>query len=315
MHVVFLHDFFLDHFLRLSSWEKTVFDISRIYNQGGGNLTGVTQELSQGGSATNGCKALHTLGIKTSLICKTSQFGYYLLKHFLKGIDLTHVKKNGKLGKTTALEFSSETNVMINDLGSNGEFSFEDLNEEDLKLIQNCDLLAIFNWSLNTKYGTELISKLLDFSYENDIRTFLDTNDPSGRKDKDIKEFRENILKHRGLNILGLNENELKVLSGKNDTEEAIKELERFCRIDLHTKSFSYSRSKYVEGFRVKEKRLTGAGDHWSAADIYGEIMGYDDEQRLKFANGFASLYVKTGKTPDFEKTVKFLEEQVQIDR
>ncbi len=303
MRVVLLHDFYLDHYVRLPDFEESMEKIREIHTRGGGNYLGIEQSLSHGGSATNTCRALGALGMDCSLIAKTSELGYELLGYFLEGVDLSYVKRNGELGLTTALEFGGESNVMINHPGSNRDFGFDDLEDEDLRLIEDSDMLAIFNWSHNSK-GTELIRGLLDLALEHEIKTFLDTNDPSPRKDMD--ELRA-LVKHPGLKILGLNENELKLISGKDDIDEGIKALERFCRVDLHTKDFSYSRGKKVSSYRVEVNRLTGAGDHWSAGDIYAELMGYDTEKRLRFANAFAALYVSTGRTPALEETINFL--------
>jgi len=302
MIAVLLHDFYIDHYVRLPDFEESMEKMKEIHMRGGGNYLGIEQSLSQGGSATNTCRALCSLGIDCSLITKTSELGYALLNHFLKGVDLSHVKRDGELGLTAALEFGGSSNVMINHMGSNGDFGFDTLAEEDLKLIERSDILAIFNWSHNDK-GTELIKGLLDLASEHEIKTFLDTNDPSAR---DIEELRE-LIKHPGLKTLGLNENELRLISGKDSIDEGVKALERFCRIDLHTKDFSYSAGKMVGCYSVKVNRLTGAGDHWSAADIYAELMGYETEKRLRFANAFAALYVSTGRTPALDETIDFL--------
>jgi sugar/nucleoside kinase (ribokinase family) len=302
--VVLLHDFYVDHCVRLPGFDESIEKMREVHMRGGGNYLGVEQSLSQGGSATNTCRALRSLGADCSLVTKTSELGYALLKHFLKSADLSHVKLGGDLGLTTALEFGGQSNVMISHEGSNADFGFDDLDEEDLRLVERSDLLAMLNWSHNRK-GTALIKGLLDFALEHKIKTFFDTNDPSSRKDMD--DLRA-LVRHPGLKILGLNENELKLISGKDDIEEGIVALERHCRIDLHTKDFSYSLGKRVGSYPVSVKKLTGAGDHWSAADIYADLMGYPTEERLSFANAFAALYVSTGETPTLRDVTNFLE-------
>ena len=306
MRVVTLHAFFLDRHVRLKPWKTSNVMMEEVWKRGGGNIPGIKQELSQGGSATNTCLALSRLGADCSLICKTSELGHHLLKYFLNGVDLSHIKTDGRLGMTTALEFSNEANIMINDLGSND--SFRELDECDLKLIENSDIVGIFDWALNLKHGTELIQSILDFAHENRIKTFLDAGDPSIRSEKDITEFKDRILKNKGLSILGLNENELRIFSGKNGIKDGIKTLEDLCscRIDFHTRDFSYSEGRFVRGFKVNTSRLTGAGDHWNAADIYAEMKNFDVERRLEFANRFASLYVESGKTPKLDEIEKF---------
>lgn len=306
MRIVLLHDFYVDHCVRLPEFDESIEKIRGIHTRGGGNYLGIEQSLSQGGSATNTCRALRSLGADCSLITKTSELGYALLDHFLSGADLSRVKRNGELGLTTALEFGGQSNVMINHEGSNADFGFDELDEEDFGLIERSDMLAIFNWSHNRK-GTELVRGLLDFALEHKIKTFLDTNDPSSRRD--IDDLRA-LVKHPGLRILGLNENELRLISGKESIEDGIAALERYCRIDLHTKDFSYSQGRRVSSYHVGVKKLTGAGDHWSAADLYADLMGYSTEERLSFANAFAALYVSTGETPTLEETNDMLKSE-----
>ena len=48
----------------------------------------------------------------------------------------------------------------------------------------------------------------------------------------------------------------------------------------------------YVEAFKVKSKRATGAGDCWNAADIISYVVGLNTRERLMFSNACASLYV-----------------------
>jgi ribokinase len=66
--------------------------------------------------------------------------------------------------------------------------------------------------------------------------------------------------------------------------------------IDLHTvKGAAWSNGKeieYVDAFKVKSRRATGAGDCWDAADIISYVVGLDTRERLMFSNACASLYV-----------------------
>jgi sugar/nucleoside kinase (ribokinase family) len=69
---------------------------------------------------------------------------------------------------------------------------------------------------------------------------------------------------------------------------------------DMHCVGGSYS----SEGTRVssvrtkvlRSKRLTGAGDVWDAAAIYGRIKGMEETRRLRFANRAAKLYLESAE-------------------
>ena len=96
-HVVLLPDFFIDHFLNFNEFEEDIPKLENIYKQGGGNIPGINQKISQGGNASNTALALTKLGFSSHLICRTDEFGLYLLNYFLgrKGVDLSRVKTDG----------------------------------------------------------------------------------------------------------------------------------------------------------------------------------------------------------------------------
>jgi len=128
-------DFFLDHFALVKDVDF-LSDIRRVYKEGGGNLREVPQLLTLGGCAARTSLALARLGVKTSFIGRTSKLGYTLLNFFPQDadVDITKVRTDGVLGKTLTFEFEEGgVNVMINEIGSNKNFGFSDLNEEDLK--------------------------------------------------------------------------------------------------------------------------------------------------------------------------------------
>jgi ribokinase len=74
-------------------------------------------------------------------------------------------------------------------------------------------------------------------------------------------------------------------------------------RVDLHTPDFS---ATFVDGQRLrvpcakfKPEKVTGAGDVWNAADIYGQGIGLGHKERLIFANAVCAAYLqKKGLEP-----------------
>jgi sugar/nucleoside kinase (ribokinase family) len=66
---------------------------------------------------------------------------------------------------------------------------------------------------------------------------------------------------------------------------------------DLHGERATYTsegtRTTSVPVRRVRAERLIGAGDVWDAGAIYGRISGMDEENRLRFANMAAKVYLK----------------------
>ncbi len=321
LHVVLLPDFFADHFLYLDEFENTFTKIKNIYQQGGGNLPGIKQKIHQGGNAANTALALAKLGIKPSLICKTSEFGLDLLNYFLgrNNVDLSAVKTNGELAITTALEFGEKhTNIMIGDPGSVIDFTFETLDEKDLEMISTSEMLCVLNWNLN-KNGTILAKEAFRFAKQNNVKTFFDTGDPSPRKN-DIPELIENLLTDDNLDVLGLNENELSYyINAKNFSDEEIVQSalqlknKIKARMDLHTSRFSCTINKKTTIIptqkNIQINRATGAGDAWNAGDIFSELLGFEDDERLLFANSVAEYYISspTSVHPNLEEISEYI--------
>ena len=319
--VVLLPDFFVDHFLSLQDFDKTFVDVKKIYDQGGGNLPGVAQKIVSGGNASNTSLALAKLGISSHLICRTDKLGFHLLKYFLEpsGVDISHVKKDGHLSITTAFEFGEKhTNVMVGDIGSVKDFSFDILDENDLKLISESSMVCVLCWNLN-RCGTDLACEVFNYAKKHNTLTFFDTGDPSSRSDEKNLLFNQ-VLSNNTLDILSLNENELNHFSNCNinpdDILYALSDLKHEipCRVDLHTQNFSCSIKDdkiVVPSIKISHKyRSTGAGDTWNAGDIFGELLDFTTGERLLFANVVAGLYVSSSEPvhPSLPEIIDFLE-------
>jgi len=322
LQVTLMPDFFLDHFVVFNSLSGAIEEIERVYMQKGGNIIGVSQTITQGGNAANTALSLAKLGIETCLICKTDSLGFNLLNFFLgkNGVDLSGVKKDGKLALTMAIEFGKEKiNVMIGDSGSVANFSFEELDEKDLEKISNSDIVCVLNWCHNRE-GTGLAKEVFKFAKKHNVKTFFDSGDPSSRKGE-IDSLLEKVIGSKVLDIFSLNENELRYFSknkwlhSREDIVSALYKLKEkvHARIDLHTEKFSLTISKdlvEMPSVRINRKyRSTGAGDIWNAGDIFGELLGFTDKERLLFANTLAACYISSPEAipPTLDELKKFL--------
>ncbi|MBN2602993.1 MAG: carbohydrate kinase family protein [Candidatus Thermoplasmatota archaeon] len=303
--VTLMPDFFVDHFLLFESFEKDFFRIQKIYKQGGGNVPGIAQRIHQGGNAANTALALSKLGLKVHLICKTDKLGKHLLEFFFKdtNIDLRGIKTDGEIAITTAMEFGkNHSNVLVGDTGSVSNFDFDVLDEYDLKNIEESKLTGVLNWSLN-KCGTSLAKKVFGFAKEHNVKTFMDTGDPSHRKEE-IPDLIKNVVSDRNLDIFGINENELihfikgnatNTYQGQIDLAKKLKKSIN-ARVDLHTASFSCTIDEKCTVMPTMKfsniYRATGAGDTWNAGNIFGELVGLNEGERLLFANMLAGHYI-----------------------
>jgi sugar/nucleoside kinase (ribokinase family) len=316
-----LPDFFIDHFVSLASVEKTCTAVKSVAAQGGGNLPGFTQRISQGGNAANTSLALARLGMNAHLICRTDALGMHLLQHFLgkNNVDLSAVKTNGNVALTTALEFQEDqANVMIGDPGSVADFSVELLNDNDCDLISSADLVGVTNWNLN-RYGTTLASHVFALAKKQNVRTFFDSGDPSPRRN-DIPELLNTVVTNPQLDIFGLNENELRQYTNSTPTTQqelvtaaASLKKKTTARIDLHTSQFSCSLGTtptiVPTSSLVTVYRVTGAGDAWNAANLFADLLGFADDERLMFANVFAGLYISSPQPvhPTIDMVINFI--------
>jgi sugar/nucleoside kinase (ribokinase family) len=336
--VVTMPDFFLD---RLVSYEG---DIKHFYEElvavakrEGGSVDCVEQTELRGGNAANTAVALASLDAKVHPIIFTSQFGLHLLKFYFKplGVDLSHVKTDGQTSITTAVEFSSrrgKVNVMLRDLGSLADFSFDHLDPEDFDLLREAEYVCVFNWAGTRCYGTELAEGVFRYvKEEGKGKTYYDTADPNPNK-KEIPRLMKKLFLSDLVDILSVNENEavtyasqlnereVKKIQKKMTADELTKECGRIlaenlsARIDLHTSSFAASFTKncktVVPAFNVPVLRTTGAGDAWNAGNILGDACGLADADRLALANAVAAYYISNSKAehPNIIQLRKFLE-------
>jgi sugar/nucleoside kinase (ribokinase family) len=311
-HAVMLPDFFVDHFLSLETVEKTFNAVQSIARQGGGNLPGIKQQLHHGGNAANTALALARLGITSHLICRTDALGMHLLKYFLEkeGVDLSGVKTDGALAITTAMEFGADhTNVMLGDPGSVADFSFERLTDHDHQLLATADVVGVVNWNLN-RSGTTLASKVVETAKKHGVKTFFDSGDPSPRV-QDIPELMSCVLMNPYVDVIGLNENEIRYYSkSTGTTQEDLMNAARMlkkkipARIDIHTAQFSGTIHKtctVVPTLTLSTLyRSTGAGDAWNAANLFADLLEFADDERLLFANIYAGHYI-TSPTPNHD--------------
>jgi ribokinase len=317
--LVVMPDFFFDHFVNAGSFQKFVGGMQEVYARKGGNLLGHHQAFAQGGNAGNMAVALSSLGFNVHFVGRTSELGKALIEKYLgsKGVDISHLKADGELATTVALEFEN-TNVMVSYSGSNADFGFDSLTERDITLIERCDLLTVSNWSQNKK-GTDLAKGAFTHAKKYGAKTYFDTGDPTTRH-ADMQELIDSVHKKGLIDIYGLNENELQQFSGKKCcTNEELMAAADFLhkklntRLDFHTANFSYCADKgkgaKINTFKVKPYRMTGAGDSWNAGNAFGELFGFSTEERMMFANAFAGAYIASPKPvhPSIKKVVDFL--------
>lgn len=322
-HTVITNDFSFDRLVYLNEFKDFTEKARVVLSHGGGVMPDSRQSLNQGGCAANTATALANFGIPTSFIGRTDELGFHLMKFYLekRGVDISHVKTDGSLALMTGFEIGEKKyNIMINDGESHGGFGFDDLTGEDRGLIQSADLVGVFDWTLNQK-GTDLSGRLLDFLEGYSCVTYLDTSDPTSRKDE-IPELFTRVLSRKNLSHLNLNENELKHYTGaphnpehcSECTDLAVDMKSRISAVlNIHTSRFALSvenDTAVFPTFQLKPLRTTGAGDSWNGGNILGILLGCEPLERLLLANATAAFYVvsETGTRPNLVELAQFIE-------
>jgi len=329
-HVVTLPDFFLDHFVPLPAWDRVVPAWQGVHARGGGNVITPGQHFQAGGNAANSALALARLGVRAHLVTRTSPFGKAYLEQTLgrQGVDLRHARADGELSITTALEFHEgrPSNVMLSDSGSVARFGPESLDANDWTLLEAADLVLVSNWSQD-RLGTALVEAVCRAARKAKTRTMLDTGDVSSRL-ADIPELLARVLPLEELDVYALNENELRLLTGRalaSGAEEvaaarALRETRGEGALDLHTARFAATfgpdGEAVVPTFRVEPLRVTGAGDAWNAGSILGQLAAVDPAERLLLANAVAALYVsgKEGLAPTLADVIAWLDAEPALN-
>ena len=335
--IVVMPDFFIDRIIELKSKEYFFESILNKAKYGGGSIRDYSAIERKGGNAVNVAYALATLGAKVVLFTIADKVGSaFLLNTFSKFGDMVQLRiANGSQGLTTALEFHSEDgateNIMLNHLRDMAAIGPEIISSEKDDLILKYASAVIFlNWASNNK-GTALLEHVFNNSSNTSSFHFLDPSDIDNRKN----EFKEMLLQNiDNIDALSINENECNSLFKAFDLNENIFpdtsriEIEKMiCNLSatlgievcLHTRKGSHwSDGKdvfFAKALETKVVNLTGAGDCWDAGYIFSTIAGAKVQERLLFANAFASLYVgnSDGEPPRIEKVVKLLENNINM--
>jgi len=294
-----MHDFFVDRLVgvkRVSALTRTVATKAAL---GGGGVHGVPQQDVRGGNAVNLAHALARLGLRTLLITHSDPSHERLLRDPFEGLDAEVRAKPGRAGLTVAVE--GEVNVMLGDAGGAGDFGPERLDGEDWRALRGARVVCSVNWAANRK-GTELLASLKRRLGESKT-VFLDPAD-----------FRDRLGDYRALlarleaggmaDWVSLNEHEAAGTARLLGAEA--KGPEGLCRalakelgvsLDVHTETGSFtsdgSEEASFKNRTVAPRRLTGAGDVWNAASIYGRLRGMGGAERLRFAHAAALLYIR----------------------
>lgn len=328
--VSIFHDFFIDRVISLNS-KETLFDfIHQKTKFGGGSIRGISTREVKGGNAVNVAYSIAKLGMNVNLFTVADIIGSSILKRvFSRFGDKVNLNiDKGKQGLTTILEFPdqkySRINIMLSELGDNSHYGPERIgSKKSSDVLNKSSAVIIVNWSTNLK--SKELSEYVFKKSPNSLH-FIDPADVDTRK----KEFHD-FLKYnsRIIDVLSINENECNSLLDsmemdlviENYDEENLKMIAKeiskgigLDNVDIHTrKGAAWSNGKtsvFFPSFECDVKNITGAGDCWDAANIFGYLSNLPPSERLQFSNAYASLYIGNPELepPSLNEVIKFLE-------
>ena len=304
-----LPDFYFDRIVRVPSFRNLIRQVELKAASGGGNLRGLFQTEVKGGNATNLAYALSSLSARTNLYCVGNSLTRAILSTPPAGCKVRVIE--GRPGYTTALEFRYKrkpVNVMLSDVGAISNFDGRELTRHDTMTLRKSDCVALVNWSSNAK-GNELARRVFGLSGREDRLNFIDLADVTGAESR-VRVLARNILDQGLVDVISLNENEARIIARtlavgrlrrSYDRRDVIRVSNRLhdslhAGVDVHTPIGSASSTNqgdvWVDSFGKISGFVTGAGDVWDAGDIIGHLLGFKAEDRLRFANACAHLYL-----------------------
>ncbi len=314
--VAVMHDFFVDRLVRTKDLSGLLRDVKSKAGAGGGGIHDVGQSEMKGGNAVNLAHALASLGLRTLLLTHTDSVHEALLREPFEGLDAEVRAKPKPPGLTVA--FEERVNVMLGDAGGAADFGPELLGPADWGSLKSSRVVCSVNWAAN-RSGTRLLSALRKRLGRGKPIFF----DPADVRDR-LEGFSELLRltrEHHLIDWMSLNEQEAlatsKVLGvGGGSLEEACLEIGRRlgAELDIHAAKRSMTlvggRVVSVQAGTVKPRRLTGAGDVWGAASIYGRLKRMEAAERLRFANAAARLYLEASEPvpPTLEQVLAAVE-------
>jgi ribokinase len=336
--ITVLPDFFIDRIIQISDMDNLIKVIGKKIKVGGGSVRGYSSTDIKGGNAVNVAYCLAGLGAKVDLFTVADRIGGSILhsvfKKFNSQVNL-HIK-NGKHGLTTIFEFTSPSfsisNVMLSDVGDNCNFGPELIESiaDIIPILNTSSAVVLTNWASNLK-GTDLLKYV--FSNSPSSFHFLDPADISERR----LEFVQDLKNHSKLiDLLSINENEyLQIIDAlltsgdmfvsnkqnilsitPNNLCKSALFLSKFFKIEIciHTVIGSVlsngCNTVFVNAIPPSKINIvSGAGDSWDSAFLFGHLLNFTIEEKLCFANLFAFLYLENfyNDSPSLQNIINYI--------
>ena len=242
------------------------------------------EKIEAGGSVANTMAGIAYLNGNSYFIGKISndRFGKIYKESLEKiNVNFSYNEKNENLATGASIIFITPDSerTMCTYLGISSKLSAEDINEhyiKDFKLI----FLEGYLWDKGTT--EEMFKKIINLAKKNNIKIAMSLSDIFC-----VTRHREDFIKllKNDLNILFGNENEINALTMKNNLFEGIKELQKYNKLIIITRSdrgsLAILKNEIVNCDSIKVDKildLTGAGDLFAS----GFLKEYLDKSDIR---------------------------------
>ncbi len=257
--------------------------------QGWINRVGRFVWQSGGGQAANTSYALALMGFKVGFmgVVGEDKFGDFILET-LDGVDTSRIKRRGRTGICLViLDEKGERTLMVFP-NANDTLSFEDL---DVEYASNTRFLYLssFAGKLPLKAQIKLVNTVPD-----SVKVAFDPG--ALHVGKGMKSILPIISRSQ---LIFLNEEELRVLTGRSDGKGAKRLLSSGAEIVVLKRGAKGSTVYTEEGFfhvpaeRVEVVDATGAGDVYAAGFIASLLKGFDLKLAARIATRLAAISIQ----------------------
>lgn len=268
-----------------------------------------------GGSAGNTIAGLASMGVNTAYIGKVNddQLGT-VFRHDIRALGANFSTAPATSGPATAhclvLVTPDAERTMCTYLGACVNLTTDDI-DEDLVRASNISYLEGYLW--DPEAAKEAFRKTIEIAHEAGNKVSLSLSDPFC-VDRHHDEFL--ALVKDGVDILFANEDEIKMLYGTDDVNEAAKQVQKDCDMAAITCGSqgcivtNEDEIGHVQGRNIdKLVDTTGAGDLFAAGFLYGVTNGKSIGECGAIGNLVASeVITHMGARPDIDLK-KFVEE------
>jgi len=235
-------------------------------------------------------------------------------------------------GRTDALEFH-DGKLMLGKMQSLKNVTWDRLlehisRENLLELLRETDLVACLNWTMVPYMNgiLEGVAELLP-ELESRVQLFMDLADPRKRTARHKRAVMERLrdLQEQADVMLGLNEEESEQIAEVLDlssTPDHTKRAERIrrdlglSRVVVHPVKTAHvatpDHTASVEGpYTASPEISTGAGDHFNAGYVFGELLGLTPGEALQAGVHCSGYYVRNAAPPSRTELVEFMVERM----